>query len=211
MKYHRGSDTSHSNVSNSDHALINESNQFQDWTFPMPGMTPSFFDANDYAFNPFSHQQHGQFAATPGGTHMVHHSQHAGDLHTPGFTFSMDTPTSMQTSGGLNNLHHAQLQSHLDSTVHNHSQDLKQPAYRNINPFMMHDSRLFPVQTFQHDAMQQQLNGPMQCSPDQTPVMSEDMDAIDQAYTATTEIGPSFNHPLKQRYCDQPIFARSFY
>lgn len=59
--------------------------------------TPSLLDPNSFAFTSFANQPPGYYTPTPGGTNTIYHSQ-AGDLHTPGLGFGLNTPLSLPTS-----------------------------------------------------------------------------------------------------------------
>ncbi|KAG8625083.1 hypothetical protein KVT40_006834 [Elsinoe batatas] len=125
------------------------------WNFTSSGLTPSLLDPNSHTFNNFANQLPGYYTPTPGGTNTLYHSQHAGDLHTPGFQFGLGTPLSMPTSQEA--MHHGQTA--MTMQAFNQQQQQMQHAvpqqqhFHGMDPFQMHQQpqqQTFPPQNFQN-------------------------------------------------------------
>lgn len=139
------------------------------WDFGTSGLTPSMMDPNSHSFNMFADQMPGYYTPTPGGTNTLYHSQHAGDLHTPGYGMGLNTPLSMPTSeDALHAGQRAAAMQGFHAQIPQHMQ--QQPTFHNIDPFQMqqqqhHHQQGFPPHHFTHHPAYEHMEGPVGESP----------------------------------------------
>ncbi|KAL8812371.1 MAG: hypothetical protein Q9200_001097 [Gallowayella weberi] len=75
-----------------DNSKSNDTNFREDWR-----LTPSYMDANSFAFHSLANQTPGYCSPTTGGNGAYYHNK-AGDLHTPNLGFNLGTPLSLPQS-----------------------------------------------------------------------------------------------------------------
>ncbi|PSK42577.1 Grainyhead-like protein 2 [Elsinoe australis] len=180
------------------------------WGFNGSGLTPSLLDPNSHSFNHFANQLPGYYTPTPGGTNTLYHSQHAGDLHTPGFTFGLNTPLSMPTSQeGMNhgqqamamqNFHHQQQMQHAVP---------QQQQFHGMDPYQMHQQpqqQTFPPQNFQNPPagfqhMESHSESPSMGDVHMDMGMHQSPEMLFHPDTFNNHQGPTkFPHPLSEKF-----------
>ena len=115
---------------------LGESDQ---WRF-----TPSMLDTNSFTFTSFANQHCEGFSPTPGGALSSAFHNQAGDLHTPGVGFGLETPLSLSNSDGQNH-------SALPGDMHGfHPHLLQSQSYQSQDVFSQQQQQSYAPSSFVH-------------------------------------------------------------
>lgn len=173
------------------------------WNFGSSGLTPSAMDPNSHAFNAFANQMPGYYTPTPGGTNTLYHSQHAGDLHTPGgFTMGLGTPLSLPTSDGTINSGH-QLGSMHAFHPEMHMNHIHPSQFQMDHAFQMQHQQSFAPQDFHHNpgpyrAMEQSSGNSPMADVNMDMGMPQHMQFHPETFQNSIEPAP--HHPLMEKF-----------
>jgi len=132
--------------------------------FGTSGLTPSIMDHNNHGFSMFPNHMQGYYTPTSGDAGAFYHNQ-AGDLHTPGFGATLDTPLSLPTSEGAL---HAAHQVTAFQGYHNQlsqQQHFHPHAFQHIDPYQQHHVTSYAPHHFTHQSSFDQLDGHLGDSP----------------------------------------------